>query len=123
MGALLLEIDEDGSGHFTHKEFDIALEIDITEAEQMFSILDCDGDGEVDLAEFVHGMTKLRGAAKSSDIQMLMIQMEKLMSICTELTEGVLPSEGSPRQRRTRRRTEQHPRLSVALSKTSLESS
>lgn len=56
------------------KEFMQALSIDLDDASNMFSLLDRNGDGTVDIVEFVMGMEKLRGEAKSSDIHFLIAQ-------------------------------------------------
>jgi len=86
---LLAEIDEDKSGHITIDElndsfqrpdiraFMDAMEIDVDEAQSLFTLLDSNDDGTVDIAEFVDGMSKLKGDARSLDIHMLIMQGKK----------------------------------------------
>lgn len=84
-------MDSDSDGKISYQEFcqstvrpEVheyldALEIDISHAGKLFTLLDQDGDGMVDLREFVEGMCKLKGEAKSSDIQVLMMQVNRIV--------------------------------------------
>merc|ERR1712217_302720 len=92
-------MDEDGSGCITYDEWrnsldrkDVrdymsALDIDMSEADVLFSLLDRDGDGHIDLVEFVEGMHRLKGEAKSSDIQLLIMQGRQMMCLCQDLRD------------------------------------
>jgi len=85
---LLRDMDTEGHGFITRdefmrgmhryevREFMRALSIDLKDADKMYSLLDRNNDGMVDIVEFVQGMEKMRGEAKSSDIHFLMMQCE-----------------------------------------------
>jgi len=76
---LFMELDNDGDGRVSQQEFMQlgedkvlrsflgSLDLDFNELEHLFHLLD-DGDGQVELAEFVYGVSMLRGAAKSIDV-------------------------------------------------------
>merc|ERR1712032_475303 len=91
---LLTDIDEDGDGIITNEEFvkslereDVqqnidALQIDLSEAELLFVMLDKDGDGTIDTREFVNGMLRLKGEARSFDIQVLVLHNRQMLYMC-----------------------------------------
>jgi len=80
---MLGSIDTDGSGTISWDEFKTGISrpdirqaiesmmIDIHEAPELFELLDLDGDGDVDILEFIEVMQRLEGNARSSDIQKL----------------------------------------------------
>lgn len=80
---LLAEMDTDESGTITLSEFEAsmrdpkieqfmaALQVDHTQAQELFNLLDTDGSGSIDIDEFVEGMQRIRGEAKSLDIHLL----------------------------------------------------
>merc|ERR1711879_324548 len=88
---LFQEIDADDSGSVSIEEFMDALQdeyvmgcfallnIAATEAEQLFHLLDPEGEGEVDIEEFVTGCLRLKGEAKSMDIAILQYENRRLM--------------------------------------------
>jgi len=92
---LLRDMDTSGDGVITReeflnsfsrqevKEFMYALSIDLEDASNMFTLLDRNVDGNVDIVEFVMGMEKLRGEAKSSDIHFLILQCQHIMGMLT----------------------------------------
>merc|ERR1719506_1759781 len=47
------------------------LDLEVHDAEGLFDLLD-DGDGEVTLSEFVSGITRMKGSARSADMVSLM---------------------------------------------------
>merc|ERR1712032_1801651 len=59
----------------------------VSDAEQFFTMLDEDGSGEVDLVEFVQGMQRLRGEAKSVDIHMMLYENRKMLRIVNGLVD------------------------------------
>merc|ERR1712113_428268 len=79
--------DQDGSGKLSWEEFQAALptmidyfkavDIDITEAEHLFTLLDMEETGSVLLEEFVMGCFRLRGPAKSMDLVMMMYESRR----------------------------------------------
>jgi len=64
-----------------------ALSVDSTEAELLFHLLDKDGDGEVDIPEFVDGMQRLKGEAKSFDLHMMMHSNRQVLRMCSVLLD------------------------------------
>lgn len=76
---LFMELDNDGDGRVSEEEFMQlgedkvlraflgSLDLDFNELAHLFHLLD-DGDGQVELDEFVYGVSMLRGAAKSIDV-------------------------------------------------------
>lgn len=73
------EIDESGDGHVTKEEFGTllhdhrvltwlaALDLDVEQCEGLFSLLD-NGDGKISFQEFVQGVHRLKGPARSVDM-------------------------------------------------------
>jgi len=84
MRVLFRSTDKDRSGMISWEEFasqleeqDMArcfqlLDIDISEAKGLFTLLDTDGSGEIDAEEFVMGCLRLKGTAKAIDLATLM---------------------------------------------------
>ncbi|CAE7466209.1 BCS1 [Symbiodinium natans] len=84
------EIDEDGSGIVSLAEFEEAfkdqaicdkflmLGLKKEQAMELFSLLDTGGEGELDLSEFMQGMSQLKGVAKNKDMVMLTKGIERL---------------------------------------------
>merc|ERR1711870_191321 len=71
-------------------EFLEALNIGTDDAANIFTLLDRNGDGLVDIVEFVTGMEKLRGQAKSSDLQLILLQNQKVMDTLRRM-QGLPP--------------------------------
>lgn len=101
---LLEEIDSDATGVITREDLQEAfkredvkyyfsvLDINVTESDYLFDMLDLDRSGEVDMEEFVNGCLRLKGNAKSIDIHTLMHeiklmikQLNYFMDCCVEL--------------------------------------
>jgi len=55
-----------------------SLELDVSHAHRLFQLLDTDGSNKVGLDEFLDGCLRLKGDAKSLDVNMLLFEMEKL---------------------------------------------
>mmetsp|Transcript_12900 Transcript_12900/g.29276 ORF Transcript_12900/g.29276 Transcript_12900/m.29276 type:complete len:664 (-) Transcript_12900:32-2023(-) len=84
------EADEDGSGTITWEEFEYfmgdenilmylsSLEIDITQAREIFDLIDCDGKSEVGIDEFVLAFLEMKGAAKGADVAILRNNFHKM---------------------------------------------
>jgi len=95
------EADYDGSGTLTWEEFEShlqdfrvkayfsTLELDVSHAKALFLLLDVDETNEVEIDEFVQGCLRLKGGAKSIDVNMLLYENEKLISKLTELGDYV----------------------------------
>mmetsp|Transcript_116209 Transcript_116209/g.363498 ORF Transcript_116209/g.363498 Transcript_116209/m.363498 type:complete len:299 (-) Transcript_116209:145-1041(-) len=87
---LLEEADEDGSGTITWEEFEdftsdeqirmylSSLEIGISQAREVFELIDSDCKDEVSIDEFVIGFLELKGAAKGADVAILRNNFRKL---------------------------------------------
>merc|ERR1719491_1999375 len=84
MRSMFLQADADESGLISWEEFSKhlqdrtmercfeLLDMDISEARGLFTLLDTDCSGEVDAEEFVMGCLRLQGAAKAIDLATLM---------------------------------------------------
>jgi len=102
------EADKDRSGMLSLEEFEEhlkqdrvkayfqALELDISQARALFMLLDVDGSNEVELEEFIGGCMRMKGDAKSIDVNMLLYENEKMivkwthfMELCTDKFERI----------------------------------
>jgi len=84
------EADADGSGTLSWDEFEKhisaprvrayfqALELDVTQAHLLFEMLDTDNNNAVAIDEFIDGCVRLRGGARSVDLNMILLQAQKL---------------------------------------------
>jgi len=91
--------DEDGSGTLSWSEFETHLDdervrahfknlaLDITEARALFVLLDVDESDEVPIERFIQGCLRMRGDAKSIDVNMLLYENEKMLCRLTSFTE------------------------------------
>jgi len=61
------------------KAFFASLEIEVTQAEDLFYLLDEDDSGNIGFQEFIAGCMRLRGTATSMDLNLLLWECEKLM--------------------------------------------
>jgi len=80
---LFCEIDHDASDTISYKEFSkrmadeqviayfAIMGLDVSDAWDLFKLLDTDRNAEIDLNEFVEGCVKLRGTAKAIDVAKL----------------------------------------------------
>jgi len=85
------EIDTNSSGALSLDEFEKhieddkilaylrTLEIDVSQVRTLFTLLDVDNTGEVDVDEFVGGCLRLRGGATSMDLAVLKYQVEWIL--------------------------------------------
>lgn len=85
------EIDESGDGVVTKEEFNqllsdpillnwlSTLDLEVTDLETMFSLLD-DGDGSIAVDEFINGIGRIRGQAKSIDVVNLLTLSKRMES-------------------------------------------
>lgn len=56
---------------------------------ELFSLLDTGGEGELDLSEFMQGMSQLKGVAKNKDMVMLTKGIERLGKGIIRMGEGM----------------------------------
>eukprot|EP00929_Paragymnodinium_shiwhaense_P033695 TRINITY_DN18455_c0_g1_i4.p1 TRINITY_DN18455_c0_g1~~TRINITY_DN18455_c0_g1_i4.p1 ORF type:complete len:995 (+),score=282.94 TRINITY_DN18455_c0_g1_i4:87-3071(+) len=83
--------DKDGSGNLSWDEFEKhlgdkrvkayfnSLQLDVAQARALFLLLDVEETDQVDIEQFVHGCMRLKGEAKSIDVNMIMYENEKMM--------------------------------------------
>merc|ERR1712194_262128 len=88
--GFFMEADEDRSGMLSWEEFRKhlqntkvkaffqALELDVSQARALFQLLDADHSNQVGLDEFLDGCMRLKGQAKSIDVNMLMYKTDKV---------------------------------------------
>jgi len=98
---LLSYADEDGSGTVTSQEladamkdpefrnYLSALDLDIRDATHLFDMLDVNDDGSISLEELSDGMFRLRGAAKSYDVQHLLNHVRHMNKLLVSLNHQV----------------------------------
>lgn len=91
--------DTDGSGMLSLEEFEEhltdskikaffhTLELDVSQGRALFQLLDTDGTNEVGIEEFVSGCTRLKGSAKSVDVNMLLYESEFMMTRMCDFTD------------------------------------
>ncbi|CAE8643029.1 unnamed protein product, partial [Polarella glacialis] len=106
------EADKDNSGMLSWDEFETyladdkvkayfsTLDLDVSqatlgEAHALFLLLDTGEDGEVGIDEFVEGCKRLKGSAKSIDVNMLLYENEKLIARLSEFMKFTEESIGS----------------------------
>merc|ERR1712039_1048218 len=85
--TLLEEIDNNDNGEISNEElrealkkdhilnYFEALQIDTSEVDDLVNMLDTDENGRIDIVEFVDGLQKFKGAAKSIDVHLLKKQL------------------------------------------------
>jgi len=93
LSSLLEQVDLDGNGFLTIDEWRVGLEnhnitdalyalgVPLAECENLWHMIDADGDGIVDIKEFVFGMTRMRGWAKSADMVILLHGVQQILKI------------------------------------------
>jgi len=84
------EADLDMSGMLSWDEFEThlknpkvsayfaSLELDVSNAHRLFRLLDVDGSNEVGLDEFLEGCMRLKGQARSIDVNILVYEIERM---------------------------------------------
>jgi hypothetical protein len=89
--AFFKQADTDKSGQLSWKEFKTHLEndrvkayfqtldLDIRKAHTLFKLLDRNDNGEVGIEEFLDGCLRLKGQAKSLDMNLVIYQLETLI--------------------------------------------
>lgn len=114
MKNIFEEADEDNSGSITWDEFKKYLEndeiraylsaqqLDACDARQLFDLLDVHGKLQVSMPDFIIGLLRLRGMAKSVDLVALLKETRdmnlKLRSFMVQTDEKLRELSGSPSQ-------------------------
>jgi hypothetical protein len=114
MQRIFKDADKDGDGELTWTEFEEYLSngttaayfstagLDANIAKTLFRLLDVDDTDRVGIDEFVGGCMRLKGAARSIDVNMLLYETEKMCYKLTEFMEDTtktlheLTSHGAP---------------------------
>lgn len=106
---VFLELDDDETGTISFAEFEKslkeervvayfnALELDVTEARNLFHLLDSDGSNEVTVEEFMQGCFKLQGKSRALDIKIMHQEIKFLTEIVSRHIRNV--ETGTGRQR------------------------
>merc|ERR1719343_177280 len=101
MQQVFNELDTNSSGSLTLDEFEKhieddkimaylrTLEIDVSQVKTLFTLLDVDNTGEVDIDEFVGGCLRLRGGATSMDLAVLKYQVEWILRNVQSLSRSL----------------------------------
>jgi len=89
--CLLDDIDEDKDGFISKEEAARpmhgvrdqleALDIRFEDMELMVDVLDSNGDGRIDIQEFVDGLQALHGEAKRSDIRIVLLHTQHILDL------------------------------------------
>eukprot|EP00931_Biecheleriopsis_adriatica_P087960 TRINITY_DN62363_c0_g1_i1.p1 TRINITY_DN62363_c0_g1~~TRINITY_DN62363_c0_g1_i1.p1 ORF type:complete len:760 (+),score=143.25 TRINITY_DN62363_c0_g1_i1:40-2319(+) len=95
----------------TMQEFFKSIDVDPADARSVFRLIDRDGNGKIDIDEFLNGCFNLQGPAKARDVTALMFETRKLLHICQQLQINTgcavvdALSEVSPNSARSRQST------------------
>jgi len=96
---MFLDADMDDSGTLSWEEFEAhlqddrvnaffqSLQIDTSQARALFVLLDIEESDEVPIQKFVEGCMRMRGDAKSIDVNMLLYKSEKMIGKITNFCE------------------------------------
>jgi len=99
--SLFNKTDQDGSGTISWEEFHSKLnthemieyfktiDVDMSEARGIFSLLDIDKSGQIESEEFLSGCMRLRGPAKALDLTVLMHEV-KFMANAVDKVVAIL---------------------------------
>merc|ERR1712048_608480 len=77
-GEIDWEAFEDRLSTEEMKEYFRIIDVDMSEAQGIFRLLDVDGGGTVSPLEFVSGCMRLRGSAKAVELSLLMYDTKKM---------------------------------------------
>lgn len=69
------------------------IDLPMSEAEELFKVLDSDNQGTLDIEEFIGGCLRLKGSAKSKDLLNVQIQVECLAKKMDDLEETLSEKE------------------------------
>lgn len=101
------EADEDGTGNISYSEFTKKLDderviayfqafkLDVSDASLLFTLLDYDNSGEIEIEEFLDGCYKLQGESRALDMKVMQLEVRFLKESfihMAETLEALLPS-------------------------------
>jgi len=124
--ALFNEADKSDDGFLDEKELEWLLEhpnvkvwmsalgLDVRSGVELFELLD-DGDGLVSQFEFLDGITRLRGSARSQDLFILMRSINNIQEQCDLLCDAMHSTMGVPGRLKRRTRGAPTPKRSGSL--------
>eukprot|EP00928_Gymnodinium_smaydae_P072966 TRINITY_DN56238_c0_g1_i1.p1 TRINITY_DN56238_c0_g1~~TRINITY_DN56238_c0_g1_i1.p1 ORF type:complete len:576 (-),score=94.78 TRINITY_DN56238_c0_g1_i1:78-1805(-) len=91
----LAEIDLDGDGKITEMEWERALEdervvaslqaLEVTPDADLWSMLDIDGSGDLQIEEFLDGIMRLKGMATAMDVHRVMVRLSMIQNAVQQL--------------------------------------
>jgi len=99
--GLFQSLDFDASGQITREEmrshmdeqavqdYFKSIDLDVSELDTLFKILDMNGSGEVDFQEFLNGCLRLQGPAKSLDVLLIMQEMRSSFKQLANFMEDI----------------------------------
>merc|ERR1740121_1440278 len=79
-GVITWETFQENLEHVKVKAYFQALDLEISQAKAFFEMLDTDGSDAVGIDEFIEGCVRLRGGARSVDVNMVLLHIRKLHS-------------------------------------------
>ncbi|CAE7264034.1 para [Symbiodinium natans] len=106
-------LDTSGDGLLSWAEFEVLLqdhklkflldklEIAAGDLKTLFDLLDDTGDGEISVPEFIEGVTRFKGTARSLDIGQLLLRSRRLERGLTNLEIFLLPEEKKTKSSRS----------------------
>jgi len=98
MLALFEEMDDDGTGTVTMDEFLThldddrvvayfnSMQLDVSDAKNLFKLLDVDRSGSVEIHEFIEGCQKLKGESRTLDMHLMRFELQYVRNELHELT-------------------------------------
>lgn len=87
---VFMELDLNHSGRLSLEEFEShlnderalayfqAVKLDVTDIGHLFSLLDADGSGSVEIEEFIEGCQRLKGESRNLDIKIALLELQQL---------------------------------------------
>merc|ERR1740121_2840658 len=66
-----------------------SLDLEISDVDAFFNLLDYDGNGAVDIDEFTLGCMRLKGTARSLDVARLQVVMDRVLQSSAVLLYGL----------------------------------
>lgn len=72
------------------QEFFRSIDVETSEAESLFNILDITGDGQIDWEEFVNGCMRLQGQARAIDVVLMTVDTRRGFEHCANMQTTLL---------------------------------